>query len=117
MYAERLGSYSMCATLAGTPSLRRLKSILRYSRLAPPPRWRAVLRPRALRPPDFLSPSVSDFSGSERVISAKSGYVTNRRPGDVGLGLRIGIGYSSPPSPPKIGIVWPSRTCTIAFFH
>src|SRR5437763_5062286 len=91
MYADRLGSYSMCATFAGTPSLRRLKSIVRYSRLAPPPRWREVLRPFALRPPDFLSPSVSDFSGSERVISAKSGYVTNRRPGEVGLGLRTGI--------------------------
>src|ERR671927_366186 len=91
MYAERFGSYSMCATLAGTPSLRRLKSILRYRRLAPPPRWRDVLRPWVLRPPDFLSPSVKDFSGSERVISAKSGYVTKRRPGDVGFGLRIGI--------------------------
>src|SRR5580704_5589942 len=97
MYAERLGSYSMCATLAGIPSLRRLKSILRYRRLAPPPRWRAVLRPLALRPPDFLRPSVSDFSGVERVTSAKSGYETNRRPGEVGLGLRIGI---SPPGSP-----------------
>src|ERR1700756_768004 len=95
MYAERLGSYSMWATLAGTPSLRRLKSILRYSRLAPPPRWREVLRPLALRPPDFFSPSVSDFSGWVRVISAKSGYVTNRRPGEVGFGLRIGISKAS----------------------
>src|SRR5438270_603362 len=91
MYAERLGSYSMCATFAGTPSLRRLKSILRYSRLAPPPRWREVLRPLTLRPPDFLSPLVRDFSGSSRVSSAKSGYVANRRPGEVGLGLRSGI--------------------------
>src|SRR5436305_9065075 len=91
MYAERLGSYSMCATFAGTPSLRRLKSILRYRRLAPPPRWRAVLRPFTLRPPDFLRPSVSDFSGSLRVTSAKSGYVTNLRPGEVGLGFLIGI--------------------------
>src|SRR5947209_13917313 len=82
----------MWATLAGTPSLRRLKSILRYRRLAPPPRWRAVLRPLELRPPVFFRPSVSDFSGSVRVISAKSGYITNRRPGEVGLGLRIGIG-------------------------
>src|SRR5690242_8284751 len=73
------------------PSLVRLKSILRYSRLAPPPRWRAVLRPRALRPPDFLRPSTSDFSGSLLVISAKSGYVTKRRPGEVGFGLRMGI--------------------------
>src|SRR5436305_3145692 len=91
MYAERFGSYSICATLAGTPSLRRLKSIFRYRRLAPPPRCREVLRPRALRPPDLLRPSVRDFSGSDRVISAKSGYVTKRRPGEVGLGFRIGI--------------------------
>src|SRR3954470_6869507 len=91
MYAERFGSYSMAATRAGTPSLVRLKSILRYSRLAPPPRWRAVLRPSALRPPDFLRPSTSVFSGSVFVISAKSGYVMNRRPGDVGLGLRMGM--------------------------
>src|SRR5919205_3967807 len=91
MYAERFGSYSIAATLAGTPSLRRLKSIFRYMRLAPPPRWRAVLRPRAFRPPDFLRPSVRDFSGSSRVTSAKSGYVEKRRPGLVGLGLRIGM--------------------------
>src|SRR5436309_15723300 len=91
MYAEVLGSYSISATFAGRPSLRRLKSIRRYSRLAPPPRWREVLRPWTLRPPDFLSPSVSAFSGSDRVISEKSGYITNRRPGEVGLGLRIGI--------------------------
>src|SRR3954470_7969987 len=91
MYAVRLGSYSMAATLAGTPSLRRLKSIRRYSRLAPPPRWREVLRPRALRPPDFVRPSTSVFSGSVFVISEKSGYETNRRPALVGLGLRIGM--------------------------
>ena len=64
MCALRFGSYSIAATLAGTPSLRRLKSILRYLRLAPPPRWREVTRPWALRPPDLRSPSVSDFSGS-----------------------------------------------------
>src|SRR3982751_5890735 len=91
MYAVRLGSYSIAATFAGMPSRRRLKSILRYRRLAPPPRWRDVLRPLALRPPDFLRPSTSDFSGVVLVISAKSEYVTKRRPGLVGLGLRIGI--------------------------
>src|SRR5689334_16558914 len=91
MYAVRLGSYSIAATLAGMPSRRRLKSTLRYRRLAPPPRWRDVLRPLTLRPPDFLRPSVSDFSGFDFVISAKSEYVTKRRPGLVGLGLRIGI--------------------------
>src|SRR5919202_3711888 len=91
MYAERLGSYSIAATRAGTPSLRRLKSTRRYRRLAPPPRWRAVLRPLALRPPDFVSPSTRVFSGSDFVISPKSGYVAKRRPGLVGLGLRIGM--------------------------
>src|SRR5882672_9141614 len=91
MYAERLGSYSIAATLAGIPSLVRLKSILRYRRLAPPPRWREVLRPWALRPPDFFRPSVSAFSGLVFVTSAKSEYETKRRPGLVGLGLRTGI--------------------------
>src|SRR6185312_13908324 len=105
MYAERFGSYSIAATLAGIPSLRRLKSILRYRRLAPPPRWREVLRPCALRPPLFLSPSTSDFSGSVLVSSAKSGYVEKRRPGLVGLGLRIATPQPSTPCRPwKIGI-------------
>src|SRR5919198_5083070 len=106
MYAERFGSYSIAATFAGTPSLRRLKSTLRYRRLAPPPRWRDVLRPLELRPPDFLRPSTRDFSGSVFVISAKSAYETKRRPGLVGLGLRIGIvRYPSRPCRPwKIGI-------------
>src|SRR4051794_41239758 len=91
MYAERFGSYSIAATLAGTPSFERLKSILRYRRLAPPPRWREVLRPCALRPPDFRRPSTRVFSGSPFVISEKSGYETKRRPALVGLGLRIGM--------------------------
>src|SRR3954467_3576331 len=119
MYDERFGSYSIAATLAGTPSLERLKSILRYRRLAPPPRWREVLRPCALRPPDLVRPSTSVFSGSVFVISEKSGYETKRRPGLVGLGLRIGMAFDSsrPARPWKIGIESPSRTSTMAFFH
>src|SRR5947209_8653554 len=119
MFAERFGSYSIAATFAGIPSLRRLKSTLRYRRLAPPPRWRDVLRPCALRPPLFLRPSTSVRSGSVFVMSPKSAYVTKRRPGLVGLGLRIGIDYSPsrPWRPWKIGMVSPGRTCTIAFFH
>src|SRR4051794_8450732 len=118
MYAERFGSYSIAATLAGIPSLRRLKSIRRYRRLAPPPRWREVLRPLALRPPVFFRPSTRLFSGSDFVISAKSGYVEKRRPGLVGLGLRMAMVYPSRPSRPwKIGMVSPARTWTIAFFH
>src|SRR4051812_38702050 len=119
MYEVRLGSYSIAATFAGTPSLRRLKSTLRYRRLAPPPRWRDVLRPCALRPPLLVRPSTSVRSGSVFVMSEKSAYVTKRRPGLVGFGLRIGIGYDSsrPWRPWKIGMVSPGRTCTMAFFH
>src|SRR5688500_9223025 len=109
MYAVRFGSYSIAATRAGIPSLRRLKSTLRYSRLAPPPRWRAVLRPLALRPPDFFRPSVRVFSGSVFVISEKSGYETNRRPGLVGLGLRIGMRLSPPRGPAGPGRSGSSR--------
>src|SRR5258708_2251607 len=71
MRALRFGSYSISETLPGIPNLFRLKSILRYCRLCPPPRWRDVRWPWLLRPPDFLSGSSSDFSGSARVISSK----------------------------------------------
>src|SRR3954453_4641235 len=104
MYAERFGSYSIAATFAGTPSLRRLKSILRYRRLAPPPRWRAVLRPFKLRPPLFFSPSTRLFSNSVFVTSAESGKVEKRRPGLGDFGLRISLARypSSPCRPFKI---------------
>src|SRR5436190_4692374 len=92
MRAVRFGSYSMCATLAGTPSLStRLKSISRYWRLWPPPWWRVVTRPWALRPPRLGSGRSRDFSGVDRVISAKSATLEPRRPGVVGLYLRIGM--------------------------
>src|SRR5436190_17826752 len=85
MYAVRFGSYSIAATRAGTPSFWRLKSTLRYRRLAPPPRWREVIRPCVFRPPDFVRPSVSPFSGVFLVTSARSDQVAKRRPGEVGL--------------------------------
>src|SRR5690606_22900063 len=85
MRAVRFGSYSIAATLAGMPSLSRLKSMMRYIRLWPPPRKRAVMRPCELRPPVFLSGSSSDFSGSVFVISSKVATVMPRRAGDVGL--------------------------------
>src|ERR671917_260810 len=91
MCAERFGSYSIAATFAGIPSLRRLKSILRYLRLAPPPRWREVTRPCVLRPPDLVSPSVSDFSGSPLVTASCWSQVAKRRPGEVGLCFLIAI--------------------------
>src|SRR6185369_8036029 len=93
MRAVRLGSYSMCATFAGTPSLStRLKSMSRYCRLCPPPWWRVVTRPWALRPPLLVSGRSRDFSGVDRVTSAKSATLAPRRPAVVGLYLRIAIG-------------------------
>src|ERR1700691_2642973 len=92
MRALRLGSYSMVATLAGTPSLFRRKSMIRYCCLCPPPRWRAVLRPWLLRPPELGLGASSDFSGRSRVISEKSETVWKRRPGLVGLRERSAMG-------------------------
>src|SRR3954451_5251383 len=91
MRALRLGSYSIAATLAGTPSLFRLKSTMRYCCLWPPPRWRDVLRPYELRPPVRGLGASSDFSGRSFVISEKSETVWKRRPGLVGLRLRRGM--------------------------
>src|SRR5215472_18034836 len=91
MRAERLGSYSIAATLAGTPSLLRLKSIRRYARLAPPPRWRVVIFPWLLRPACFSSFTTRDFSGLVLVISSKVETDIPRRPGDVGRYCLIGI--------------------------
>src|ERR687889_719631 len=95
MRAVRFGSYSMCATLAGTPSLSlRLKSISRYCRLWPPPWCRVVMRPWTLRPPFLGSGASRLFSGVDRVISAKSATLEPRRPGVVGLYLRIGMSHN-----------------------
>src|SRR6266581_8393221 len=92
MRAVRFGSYSMCATLAGTPSLScRRKSISRYARLWPPPWCRVVMRPELLRPPLPCRGRTSDFSGSSRVTSTKSAWLAPRRPGVVGLYLRIAM--------------------------
>src|SRR5882757_8884914 len=97
MLAVRFGSYSICATLALTPSLSlRRKSITRYARLWPPPLCRVVMRPCTLRPPVLCSGRISDFSGVERVISLKSETLEPRRPGVVGLCLRIPM--VTPPS-------------------
>src|SRR5690349_2838485 len=91
----RFGSYSTAATLAGTPSLVRVKSTWRYWRLWPPPLWRAVLWPPLLRPPVFGFGPTSDFSGVVLVISEKSETVWNRRPALVGLRLRSAIAATS----------------------
>jgi hypothetical protein len=79
------------ATLPGTPSLSRLKSIMRSSRREPPPRWRTVIRPWLLRPAFRFSETVSDFSGAFFVTSSKVYPLIPRRPGDVGLYCFTGI--------------------------
>ena len=56
----RLGSYSIALTVAGMPSFWRLKSMMRYIRLLPPPWLRTVILPLLLRPPRFLIGSSSD---------------------------------------------------------
>src|SRR6266705_2002452 len=73
MRAERFGSYSMPITSAATPRLRRLKSILRYFCLWPPPMWREVSRPKLLRPPVFFFGSTRLLAGCHFVISSKAG--------------------------------------------
>src|SRR6478672_7314733 len=66
----------------------------RYARLWPPPWCRVVIRPWLLRPPFLGSGRVSDFSGVVRVISTKSATEEPRRPGVVGLYLRIAMFFS-----------------------
>ena len=108
----RFGSYSMCATLAGTPSLSRRKSITRYRRLLPP--WcRVVTRPCELRPARLRPFATSERSGLPRVISSKEDTLAPRRPGVVGLYLRTAIRYF-PVS--KISMLSPSASLTIARF-
>src|SRR3954454_13964334 len=85
MNAERFGSYSMRSTVPGWSNLRRLKSMIRYRRLAPPPRKRTAMRPPPPRPPVLVRPSTSDFSGRHLCSSDLSTSTSWRRPGEVGL--------------------------------
>src|SRR2546429_10033179 len=91
MRAERFGSYSIVETVAGMSRLSRLKSMMRYIRLWPPPRHHDVRCPWLLRPPVVCIGSTSGLYGSSVVMSSEVCTVWNRDPGDVGLNLRIGI--------------------------
>src|SRR5680860_194777 len=53
------------------------------------------MRPVLLRPPFLVSGRTSDFSGVDRVSSTKSATDEPRRPGVVGLYLRIAISSQS----------------------
>src|SRR6266481_7818544 len=87
MLALRFGSYSMASTLAGTPSLSRRKSILRYCFLWPPPRCHMEISPWLLRPPERFFGSRRLFSGVCVVIWLLSRTVINRRDAVYGLKL------------------------------
>src|SRR5712692_6396053 len=87
MLALRFGSYSMAATVAGTPSLSRRKSTTRYCFLCPPPRCHTTISPRLLRPPVRFFGSSNFFSGVCLVISLLSSMVMKRRDAVYGLKL------------------------------
>src|SRR5216684_7282360 len=87
MLELRLGSYSMAATLAGTPVLSRRKSTLRYCFLWPPPRCQITISPWLFRPPERFFGSTSAFSGSCFVMWLLSTTVMNRRDAVYGLKL------------------------------
>ena len=105
----------MWATLAGTPSLVRLKSITRYRRLWPPPRWRVVTRPWEFLPAFLVIFLVSERSGSSRVISLKSETEDPRRPGVVGLYFLSATSHVTHFCS-KISIESPSARVTMASF-
>src|SRR5947209_14702321 len=119
MRAERLGSYSTLTTVAQTLSLRRLKSMMRYIRLWPPPRKRVQTMPWLLRPPFFGLGRRSDFSGFflASVISEKSLTEPPRRPGVVGLYCRMPmtyldldrVGWAESSRPTSLGVGGPRR--------
>src|SRR5713226_107239 len=87
MLELRLGSYSMAATFAGTPTLSRRKSTWRYCFLCPPPRCQITISPWLLRPPERFFGSSKAFSGSCLVIWLLSRTVMNRRDAVYGLKL------------------------------
>src|SRR5471030_2761369 len=91
MRAERLGSYSIAATLAGIASFVRLKSMMRYCLRQPPPLCRTVIWPLLLRPLCFFLTSTRPRSGFLSVSSEKSIVVMKRRPAEVGLYFLTGI--------------------------
>src|SRR5512133_832751 len=89
MRALRFGSYSISATRPGIPNLLRLKSMIRYCRLCPPPRWRDVTCPWLLRPPVPLIGSSRDFSGVARVTSSNPETERKRVPAVMGRTCRL----------------------------
>src|SRR5579875_1546824 len=99
MRAERFGSYSMVATVPGTPYLSRLKSISRSCFLCPPPWWRMLSIPVELRPPVRCLGANSGLCGLLVVRSSFTSFVWKRSVGVIGRKLLIGISLSLPAAP------------------
>src|SRR5579864_5224897 len=91
MRDERLGSYSIVATVAGIPVLSRLKSIMRSLRLWPPPINRIVVSPELRRPPVRGLGSTKGLCGCFVVMSSLTSVVRYRSVCVVGLYVLIGI--------------------------
>src|SRR5215467_14835873 len=99
----------MAATFAGTPTLSRRKSTLRYCFLWPPPRCHTTTSPWLLRPPERFFGSSSAFSGSCLVMWLLSRTVINRRDAVYGLKLFSPISTSSSLTAASLRCSW-SRT-------
>src|ERR1700733_1407661 len=91
MRAERLGSYSIVATLPGTPYFSRLKSMRRSFFLCPPPWCRMVMSPELRRPPVRCFETSSGLCGLSVVMSSFTSVVWNRSVGGIGRNVLIGI--------------------------
>src|SRR5689334_12798330 len=91
MREERFGSYSIVATLPGTPNFSRLKSIRRSFFLWPPPWCRMVMSPELRRPPVRCLETSSGLCGLSVVMSSFTSVVWNRSVGVIGRNVLIGI--------------------------
>src|SRR3954452_11311885 len=72
------------------------------------------MRPVELRPAVLWRGRTSDFSGSLRVISTKSATLEPRRPGVVGLYLRIPMSTQSSASQARSGDRTPEQVDAVA---
>ena len=70
MLLVRFGSYSIPITVAGISSFLRLKSIILYFCLFPPPWCLTVILPYEFLPAFFFLVASKDFSGVFLVISS-----------------------------------------------